>query len=316
MLCPRLPALLLALGCATAPLACSDSAAPAGSTPADAISGDWGSSKPDPGSPAPPDADTSTSEDTPPVVDVPDTCTACDVAEPDEGPGDAPCPAPPACDDGNPCTKSVQTGPGPSCEYSCAHEPIPDCCGNGVIEDGELCDGNCPTSCNDGDPCTVDKLIGTAAGCDAQCTSEPGADPGVDTDEDTLSDCQELTDIYPFTAPAAFNGLFATMGEPPSGFFTSAQCNLFFGDDYGEMIALFDESDQAQPVYQGWEYAAGKTQEYDSPDDFDFLPNWTHHDNTGVWGMMDCISKGEGCTACMEKNGCQAAFPGCSGLDA
>jgi hypothetical protein len=34
-------------------------------------------------------------------------------------------------------------------------------CGNGIVEPGENCDGNCPTSCDDGDVCTRDMLRGT-----------------------------------------------------------------------------------------------------------------------------------------------------------
>lgn len=45
-------------------------------------------------------------------------------------------------------------------------------CGNGVIEAGEMCDGNCPTSCDDGDPCTRGTLSGTAAACTAVCEVE------------------------------------------------------------------------------------------------------------------------------------------------
>jgi hypothetical protein len=40
-------------------------------------------------------------------------------------------------------------------------------CGNGVIDDGETCDGDC--DCNDGDACTVDMMEGTAETCDVQC---------------------------------------------------------------------------------------------------------------------------------------------------
>lgn len=42
-------------------------------------------------------------------------------------------------------------------------------CGDGQIQEGELCDGNCPTSCDDNDPCTEDTLIGSAQMCDARC---------------------------------------------------------------------------------------------------------------------------------------------------
>lgn len=43
-------------------------------------------------------------------------------------------------------------------------------CGNGVVEQGEVCDGKCPDSCDDGDPCTADRLVGSAGTCSAACT--------------------------------------------------------------------------------------------------------------------------------------------------
>ncbi len=46
-------------------------------------------------------------------------------------------------------------------------------CGNGVLEAGELCDGNCPTSCDDGNMCTRDIRAGDASTCDAICTNPP-----------------------------------------------------------------------------------------------------------------------------------------------
>jgi hypothetical protein len=43
-------------------------------------------------------------------------------------------------------------------------------CGNGLIEPGETCDGNCATSCSDGVACTADVMTGSAATCDVACT--------------------------------------------------------------------------------------------------------------------------------------------------
>jgi hypothetical protein len=42
-------------------------------------------------------------------------------------------------------------------------------CGNGVVEAGEQCDGNCPTMCNTSDPCHPARLVGTKDACDARC---------------------------------------------------------------------------------------------------------------------------------------------------
>lgn len=45
-------------------------------------------------------------------------------------------------------------------------------CGNGVIDPGESCDGNCPEECAATDACIVMMLSGAAATCDVACTME------------------------------------------------------------------------------------------------------------------------------------------------
>jgi len=40
---------------------------------------------------------------------------------------------------------------------------------DGVLDEGELCDGLCPTSCQGEGTCTDYSLVGSAADCDAQC---------------------------------------------------------------------------------------------------------------------------------------------------
>lgn len=42
-------------------------------------------------------------------------------------------------------------------------------CGNGVIETGEICDGDCPTACVAPNACTISTLTGSATTCDAMC---------------------------------------------------------------------------------------------------------------------------------------------------
>jgi hypothetical protein len=49
----------------------------------------------------------------------------------------------------------------------------PAACGNGVIDPGETCDGNCPTACDDGNACTVDTMTGSAANCNVVCSHQP-----------------------------------------------------------------------------------------------------------------------------------------------
>jgi hypothetical protein len=104
---------------------------------------------------------------------------------------------PQSCDDSKPCTTDTLVGSG--CTVACSFTPIASCsgassdgccptgcnansdvdckpaCGNGALEQGELCDtkipagqkGACPTSCDDQQVCTTDTLTGT--GCQQRC---------------------------------------------------------------------------------------------------------------------------------------------------
>lgn len=55
--------------------------------------------------------------------------------------------------------------------YGCSGEPQGGSrCGNGIVEEGEVCDGSCPISCDDGVDCTRDVLVGSAADCSARCS--------------------------------------------------------------------------------------------------------------------------------------------------
>ena len=83
-----------------------------------------------------------------------------------------------ACDDDDPCTSDVLNGDSPSCTAECVFEPIDGCvpppppeCGNGVIEEGETCDGSCPADCNDGNACTFDAPSGSSTTCDLSCSN-------------------------------------------------------------------------------------------------------------------------------------------------
>src|SRR5688500_1053447 len=46
-------------------------------------------------------------------------------------------------------------------------------CGNGQVDLGESCDGDCPESCDDSDDCTSDTLNGAAHTCDVKCDNMP-----------------------------------------------------------------------------------------------------------------------------------------------
>jgi uncharacterized protein YkwD len=91
-------------------------------------------------------------------------------------------------------------------------------CGNGVVEAGELCDGDCPASCDDGDACTTDSMAGGASTCNVVCINQPGGGMCGSTDgccpsgctEDMDADCsvEAMLDCSdPSTWPAAWSQL-------------------------------------------------------------------------------------------------------------
>ena len=89
---------------------------------------------------------------------------------------DGNCPA--TCDDNDACTDDITVGGAATCDLVCRHTPkttIECTCGNGTLDSGEVCDGNCPTlaSCDDNNPCTADSLSGAANTCDARCVNTP-----------------------------------------------------------------------------------------------------------------------------------------------
>ena len=61
----------------------------------------------------------------------------------------------------------------PARDSDCVPDQI---CGDGVVQPGEACDGDCPMSdldCDDQNACTSDTVSGDAATCMAMCTSTP-----------------------------------------------------------------------------------------------------------------------------------------------
>lgn len=104
---------------------------------------------------------------------------------------DGNCPS--SCDDGEACTTDTLSGSASTCNATCNFQDITSCldndgccapgcdasndndctggfCGDGNVDPGELCDGNCPSSCDDSDACTTDTLSGSAGNCDASCS--------------------------------------------------------------------------------------------------------------------------------------------------
>jgi hypothetical protein len=98
---------------------------------------------------------------------------------------------PDTCDDNNACTDDEYVGKATECSVECKRTTLPDgtrcgfseqmttcqkgeckpLCGNGKVDSGETCDGNCPASCDDSNPCTADILQGT--GCAVTCMHKP-----------------------------------------------------------------------------------------------------------------------------------------------
>ena len=130
---------------------------------------------------------------------------------------DGDCPS--SCSDNNACTTDSLIGAPETCDAVCQFSELLVCisgdgccpsgcdstqdndcqatCGNGIVEDGELCDGDCPSSCSDNNACTTDSLIGSPETCDAVCQfsellvciSGDGCCPsGCDSTQD--NDCQ------------------------------------------------------------------------------------------------------------------------------
>ena len=111
-----------------------------------------------------------------------------------EGPElcDGNCPS--SCSDGDACTTDRLRGGAQTCDAECQFELVTACvdgdgccpasctaaydddceptatCGDGVVDDGETCDGNCPASCDDANACTTDTRNGAAASCNVQCS--------------------------------------------------------------------------------------------------------------------------------------------------
>lgn len=66
-------------------------------------------------------------------------------------------------------------------------------CGDGVLQEGESCDGDCATACDDQDECTADALVGNPLLCNVACSYAPIAEC-VDEDGCCPDGCRFETD--------------------------------------------------------------------------------------------------------------------------
>jgi len=102
----------------------------------------------------------------------------------------------PSCNDNVSCTTDTAYGAATSCSFACGYRVVqtgscmggdgccaPGCtfendsdcsrtCGNGTVESGEICDGNCPATCEDNDRCTSGIRTGSPSACNVACTQQ------------------------------------------------------------------------------------------------------------------------------------------------
>lgn len=116
-------------------------------------------------------------------------------------------------------------------------------CGNGVIDDGETCDADCPTTCDDFDPCTIDTMTGDPDACTSVCEYEH--DSACDAYDGTYSgtyyiQAQEKvgsTVVNSVTCEGTYDAnIDATRDNPFEG---TAECS------YGGSLGGFDSNQSA-----------------------------------------------------------------------
>jgi len=82
------------------------------------------------------------------------------------------------------------------CPAGCTVATDSDCavtCGNGIVDPGETCDGNCPTACP-AIGCRLQVLMGGAATCDARCVAGPAQTACVNKDGCCPARCNTSND--------------------------------------------------------------------------------------------------------------------------
>ncbi len=213
------------------------------------------------------------------VVCTPDgTAVMCD--EPEVTPAD--------CDDGDACTADTSVFNTTTCTQSCQYAPITPCCGNGVVETGETCDGDCPTACDDGDACTDDALAGKPSQCDVECVGTPAPGSSNDADSDALPDCQENADGLDWTDPLIHNGMQMIVGAAPDfALVTGGGCGSI-PSNYALMAASFEGSDQIAPISAGWGYLASATSDYTDAS-YGFVPPFAEASHVGSYGSFQLL---------------------------
>jgi len=138
-------------------------------------------------------------------TDAPETDAATDAPEADAPEADAATDAPTDAPEADAPTDAPETDAATDAATDAPSlDAVVQLCGNGQLDPGETCDGDCPASCADALTCTSDVLVGTPGTCDVACqhagTGCVGGDaccsPGCDSTTD--SDC-------PFTLSPVFD---------------------------------------------------------------------------------------------------------------
>lgn len=186
------------------------------------------------------------------VHDTDDDCSrTCGDGTVDDGETcDPPETCPVSCEEDDPCVSSTLTGSADNCNAVCSSSPVAECiggdgccpstcsfaddsdcsesCGNGEMEEDELCDppSTCPVSCESTGPCSVGVLTGHPSNCNSQCTystiaactDDDGCCPRGCTD-DRDSDCRgDVNDGGPTVAESLDHGgcTCKTAGSAPT----------------------------------------------------------------------------------------------------
>jgi len=235
------------------------------------------------------------------VVDADETC-------------DGDCPS--MCPNDDACTSYTRRGASETCDVTCDPTTISQCisgdgccadgctpvmdrdcetrCGDGVLDAGETCDGDCPTSCPDlGAMCLQSVLFGSADRCNAMCDSMPIVDcinndgcclpscdgnndndcapaPSWSCDPNAVLDTQRYTSVTGLQDQALISGLNALIQHP--------------GLDYGvARVAMFgtihlNANGVTEGVYTGRTVTPDGTT---TPGDFNTEHSWPQSDGAG-----------------------------------
>ena len=147
------------------------------------------------------------------------------------------------------------------------------------------------------------------AGGDASADSGPDAqtcEPGVDSDGDGLSDCEEQDDGDPWTSAQVFNGVHVRWANQCD---TTGNCNQ--NDTRSKASACMQRTiEEEKDQYAGWDWT-------NPPDDicnagYGFAPNWSNCDNTWQAEWSGYIRFAEAGTHCFAITGSTAE--GCASL--